>query len=335
MVSSIGKYGVQVKAPTNNAERWQLCGWAGPDAATAAMSRIVADGPDAGKVFGDTFHRFAVTGGGPAFSGAGKTVRGWEFFRKATGQEPDLTPQPTGSCVACAADDILELTQAVQILHGDLAEFSPIYNPYHYATGRVLIGGNRLRGGAGSLGSWQAKAIEIHGSIPMSAGLPRYTAANVDAWGDDKPAEGKSFRDFLTLGADHVIRTTAEVQSWEQLRDGMVAGHFATIASNRGYTMKPNSAGFHAPSGSWGHQMSIWGFCDTGANPWVAIKNQWGDTMGEIRDFETGELWPKGFLRVRLADFVKYHLSMQGAETFIYSGYEGFPALTFTGKGLV
>lgn len=335
MVNAVGKYGVKVAAPQNAREREMLCGWNGPDAAIAAMQRIVQDGPDAGKVFGDTFARFVVTGGGPDFTGAGKTVRGWDYFRKASGEEPDLTPQPTGNCVSCAADDILELTQCVEICNGDAEEFKPIYSPYHYATGRVLIGQNRLRGGAGSLGSWQAKAIEVYGSIPMTAGLPKYTAANVDAWGDDRPAEGKSFRDHLEEGKEHIIKTTAEVHGWEQLRDGMAAGHFSTIASMRGYTMSPDSEGFHRPNGQWGHQMSIWGYCDTGPKPWVAIKNQWGDVHTTLKDFETGELWPKGFIRVRLDDFVKLHLSMQGAETFIYSGYEGFPALKFTAKGMV
>lgn len=478
------KYGIEIAAPKNSAQRDFLCGWAGPEAADAAMSAIVKDGPDAGRVFGDTFFKFALSAvpdGG--FTGAGKTVRGWDFFRKATGQEPDLTPQPTGNCfvrgsmvlmadgserpiesirvgewitapsgahrrvlrvrerdyvgdvvtintalgrrsitatpdhqfqwfaddnsgsqfvsdkeayvwkaignivagdrlhicsphrlampvldvmrregfagqvfclqvdtehaficngyavhncVAAATDDVLELTQSVQICHGDSAEFQPIYNPYHYATGRVLVGGNRLRGGAGSLGSWQAKACELYGSIPVQPGLPEYSTKNVDAWGDDKAAEGKTFRDYMDEGKKHIIRTTADVsKAWEKLRDGLAAGHFATIASNRGYKMKPDADGFHVPSGNWGHQLSIWGYCDSGSNPWVAIKNQWGDVHTGLKDFETGEPWPKGFLRVRLADFIKYHLTMSGAETFLYSGYDGFPVLTWSSEGMV
>ena len=72
--------------------------------------------------------------------------------------------------------------------------------------------------------------------------------------------------------------------------------------------------------------MQIWGFSISG--DWVAIKNQWGRKIhGVIEDLETGELWPGGFLRVRLDDFEKKHL--RGSECIAYSRFQGFPEQRF------
>lgn len=309
-----------VAEPTTAKECLDLCGWGGAAIAMNEWDRI-----------GDQFAAPVVTGARPGDDGAGGTVRGWDIFRKVTGKEPDLTPQPTGNCVAAAADDIVELTQAVQIAAGDVARFEEIYNPFHYATGRVLIGRNQLRGGAGSVGSWQAKALEQYGGVALATpNLPDYTKANVDAWGDDRSAGGVSFREFLEIGGKTIVKTTARVTSWPQLRAMLNQFKFATIASNRGYAMSPDRDGFHRPSGTWSHQISVQGYSESNAirgREWVGLKNQWGDRHGHLVDFETDEAWPYGYLRVRLDDFVKYHLGMSGCECIVYSGFEGFPAL--------
>lgn len=320
----IEKYDVSIPEPSNQQERLDLCGW-GPDGASADRRALEAEqacseSPDLGSFFI----------AGQTRSTSGQTIRGWDAFRKVTGKDPNLVPQPTGNCVAAAADDIVELTQCVEILAGDAERFEPIYDPYHYATGRVLIGRNRLRGGAGSFGSWQASALKKHGVIRIQDGLPRYTRGNVNAWGDDRKAEGKSFRDYLDEGSERIVREAARVTSWTELRDALGNWHFATIASSRGYTMKPQGGekGFHRASGSWAHQMGIWGYSEVG-RAWVAIKNQWGNVHGRLRDFETGELWPPGFLRVPLEEFESKHLRMRGCECFVFSRFDGFPEQTF------
>jgi hypothetical protein len=270
---------------------------------------------------------FKLTNVPKGFDSAGKTVRGWKIYQQVTGQDPDTTPQCTGDCVAESADDITRLMQTVQIAAGGSERFQPTYGPYHYATGRVLIGGNRLRGGAGSLGSWQADALRKYGRLRITAALPDYIQSNVDAWGDDRAAAGGvKFRDFIEAADDFPVKDTALLAEWDALRDALYSHHYATIASTCGYTMKPNKDGFHLPSGTWAHQLGIWGYSENPKHPkWVAIKNQWGSVHGEITDYETGEKWPPGFLRVPLSDFIRYHLQRQGTECIAYSGVEGFP----------
>lgn len=264
---------------------------------------------------------------GQTESGAGKSARLWLPFSKVTGHTPDLTPQPTGNCVAAAADDVVEFTECIEIVNGEAEEFRPIYNPFHYFTGRELIGGGRLRGSAGSVGGWQAKAIRDYGVLWYKDGLPKYNRRNVDAWGDGRSAEGQSPRDFMETAAERTIRTISWVPSWDLLRDALYHYYASTIASRRGYTMKPGRDGFHAPSGTWNHQMSVMGYSEEGPEKdhWAAVKNQWGDVHGEARTPQ-GDLLPPGFLLVRLDRFVTEHLGLRGCETIAYSGFNGFPA---------
>jgi hypothetical protein len=291
-----------------------LCGWAGEREAEAAKDAMA-----------DRLVPFAISGP----MERKKSVRLWEVYRRVTGQEPDLTPQPTGNCVAASADDVIELLQAIEIAAGERESYRDIYNPYHYATGRVIIGKNRLRGGAGSIGSWQAEAIKQYGVIStQESGLPKYSKRNCDAWGDDREADGRSFRDYLDKGKEHPVKTWAFCETMDKVKDALSAGYPITIASNRGYTMKPGRDGFHRPSGNWAHQMSIWGYDETG-KAWVAIKNQWGDVHGQVRDPNTGDPWPKGFICVPMEDFERQHLNLRGVETIAYSGFLGFPPLNF------
>ena len=92
MPSKFGSAAPQTPTTAKEAARW-LCGWAGPEKAAAALREIQPDG----KSFAESFYQFRITGAAPN-AGAGQTVRGWELYEKATGQEPDLTPQPTGNC---------------------------------------------------------------------------------------------------------------------------------------------------------------------------------------------------------------------------------------------
>ena len=303
-----------VPAPRNASERSLLCGVALKEIEPYWDSSAAADAHATFFIAGQTIARE-------------DTVRLWDIFRTVTGKDPDTTPQPTGNCVAAASDDVMELLQATQIFQGERQEFRDIHSSYHYATGRVIIGKNRLRGGAGSIGGWQAAAHKQFGVTEMGLpGLPAYTKRNVDAWGDDREAEGKSFRDFMKPAKERLVKSTARVQSMDQIFDALSNGHPLTIASNRGYSMKPRRDGYHRPSGRWSHQMSLWGY--SVSKDWIAIKNQWGRAAhGTLKDFETGEPWPPGFLRVRLSDFETKHL--RGSETIAYSRFEGFPEQRF------
>jgi len=250
------------------------------------------------------------------------TVRLWDIFRQVTGMDPDVTPQPDGDCVAAGARDTVECLQALEIFKGDREEFREIHPTFHYATGRVLVGKNQLRGSAGSIGGWQATAIKKYGVLDASLpGIPNYNKATSQAWGDDKKVGGVSFRDFMDAAADRVVRETARVKPIEEVFDSLSNKYPLTIAASFGYTMKPNRDGYHRASGSWSHQMSLWGYSISGN--WVAIKNQWGRAAhGKLIDFETEEPWPPGFLRVPISDFENH---LRRAECIAYSNFDGFP----------
>ena len=292
--------------PRNSRHRRRLSGWAGPRATETYWDRHAGDHASF-FIAGQTAERLSE-------------VRLWDIFTKATGFNPDLTAQPTGDCVAASASDAVECLSSVKIANGSYEEYHFNYVPYHYATGRVLIGKNQLRGGAGSVGGWQAKALEQYGVIRGDlAELPEYNEHNADAWGDGRDAEGQSFRDYLDQGSQNIVKSTARLTTMSEVFDSLSNCYPLTIASNRGYSMTPDSQGYHRPRGSWSHQMSIWGYSI--AEDWIAIKNQWSDVHGNTL------VLPKGFLKVHLDEFERLHL--RGSETIAYSNFVGFPEQRF------
>ena len=184
-----------------------LCGW-GPQGLTKKEHELFVCG-ERDKVAASFAKPFFLAG--QTRSGAGKSVRLWKIHKKVTGREFSTSPpQPTGCCVARGLRAAMIFLQCAEIADGQPERFRDIYAPYVYATSRVLIGKNRLKGGAGSVGGWAMQAAATYGFIsPEEHQVPAYTKANVDAWGDDRKAEGKSFRDFIEAGDDRLIKTWA------------------------------------------------------------------------------------------------------------------------------
>jgi hypothetical protein len=266
-------------------------------------------------MIGDQFPHFFIAGQQKATQG--RTFRAWDVIRSQTGRDLDKIRQETGDCVAMSCRDVLNATQHIEIASGDKERFEPAYSPYLYATGRVMIGNNQLKGrGAGSLGVWQAKACQKYGVLPAKS-MPDYSGAIADQWGDDNG----SWRKWIPEGDDHLIKTTARITSWSQLVDALANGYLCTIASNLGFEMDARSDGYHRQRGSWSHQMGIWGLSDDRSKPWIAISNQWGDTHGTLTDFETGDQWPKGMIRCRPEDIESAY---RDGEIFAYSDFDGF-----------
>ena len=230
------------------------------------------------------------------------------------------------NCVSTSARLTLILRMCAEICNGDIEKYMWLFSPFHYATGRVLIGKNQLRGGAGSLGGWQAQANAEFGFLAeQDAGGLVYSKALADAWGDDKKYQGKSFRDFMTIAKPTNLVQWARTQSWNEVRDGLYHGYPQTICSSRGYTMMPKN-GFHLPSGNWPHALTLYAYWENVKVPTIAIINTWGDVHGDVFDPETGEQLPEGTILVRLEDFVKYHLLTSSTECIAYSGIDGFDA---------
>jgi hypothetical protein len=316
-MSTYLKYKVSLLPPQTEAERQALCGWAGPEQADRDF-----------ETYCQLFSPLAICGDDSDEDGAGKSSRNAETYVKVTGHEPDLTPQPTGCCVADGAADAGDGTAVNEIAAGEREEFKPLYSPFIYAVSRVIHLRNQLKGSQGSTGS-AAAATLLGGVIPADLeGLPTYNKRNIDLWGDGNSAEGKSFRDYLEQAKQFVFRSAARCTAWEEIRKSLYHGFWLTIASSRGYTMQPGNDGFHKPSGTWQHQMSVVDYCDDvpDREKSVFIKNQWGDVHGRVRNPSTGELMPRGIIRVRTEDFIRSHLNLRGCEVFAFSKFDGFPS---------
>lgn len=280
-------------------------GWGGAELAAREWDLI-----------GGSFGHFFIAG--QVAPTQGKTFRAWDVVRNQLGTDLVKVAQLTSDCVAMSCVDVLNTIQILEIAAGESEEYHPIFAPYLYAAGRVKIGRNKLKGGGGSIGSWQAKAVETLGALRADlAGVPAYSGKLADQWGDDKG----NWQTWIDEGDDHVIKTTARITSWTQLVDAVTNGYLCTIASDQGWEMMARSDGYHRRRGSWSHQMGIHGVSDDRSKPWVAISNNWGDVHGTIVDFESG-IWPEGMLRVRPDDLDPLYKS---GEVIAYSGFEGFP----------
>jgi hypothetical protein len=288
-----------------------LCGYVG-----ASRPELVREAFD---LWGDDFHEFKLVGD----VAPPPRVMLWEFARKVLGKDTSNYPQEIGDCVSFGAKNAIEHMQMLPILNGVRNVFKPQFPPYLYGTGRVQIGGTRLGVFDGSMGVWQAKAVMQYGTIPTDTpGCPKYSGSIARQWGRGQGPPA----DFLTVGKEHLVKSAALCKDVSAAIAAVKAGYPVTIASNQGFTMTPQSDGYHHPSGSWGHQMCLVGV-DTGeggGKPCCCILNSWGDVMGKVVDFRDPSIvWPVGTLRVTLE--VLDSMIRQG-DSFIYSLFDGFPA---------
>lgn len=288
----------------------ELCGWAGEDRAEEVWQAIGSQFPD-----------FLIVGAG----NEDVTYRMlWEITREVLGKDPPNVPQLDGDCVAQAAQRVIEQVQCQEIKAGDAEEWHPIFAPYLYGTGRVQVGGGQMRGSAGSVGSWQAKAVELYGAVPADApGVPKYSKAISVQYGNNGPP-----KELLEMGKKHLIQTTSRIRSRADLKIALQNWYGCTVASNQGFEMMARSDGYHYPSGSWPHQMSIIGFgVDERGVEYACVLNSWGDVHGKVKDFKSGVIWPVGSMRVKMS--VIDGMIGRG-EVFAYSRFQGFPTQTFS-----
>ena len=305
-------------------------GWPGRAAAERAFDFVMQSL--------DPLDPFPVTTAPPAAADGG--VRLWDLVRKVRGEDTPNVPQETGDCVSFGAKNAVEYLQCAEIAAGQPEGFKPVFPPFLYATGRVLAGGGRLRGRAGSLGSWQAAAVRDHGVLRAdAAGVPPYSRAVADAWGDGRKALGDradggatDFRDFLSLAADHPVGAAARVRSWAEVVAAVANGSPVTVASECGFTMSAGRDGYHERRGRWPHQMTIVAVCDDPAKPWAGLLNSWGDAHGQLTDWQTGSPWPAGSLRVRREAIEEM---LRTGEAYAYAAFAGFPPRRLDWGGLL
>jgi hypothetical protein len=251
---------------------------------------------------------------------AGQRSMLWEVSRKVIGTDPLNYAQEVGDCVSFGAKNAIEYVQFYPLANGKRNKWTMVFPPYLWGTGRIFIGRNQLGRQDGSMGSWQAEAVMKYGTIPYKyEGVPEYSGQVARQWGNS-PGPDQKWQD---LGKQYIVKSAALVSSWEDLIAALVNGYPVTIASDVGFDMTPRSDGFNHYSTSWGHQMCIIGVDDDASQPYACILNSWGDVHGQIKDFKTGDIWPKGTLRVLKKDIMTI---LNAGESFAYSAFDGFPA---------
>jgi hypothetical protein len=281
-----------------------LCGWAGPELAREAFD-----------LWGENFAEFRVVGESEPKP---DRVMLFDYTRKLLGKDVPNIAQLCGDCVSWGCRNALAYVQALPILNGAALDWTDVFPPYLYGTGRVQIGGTRLGLMDGSTGGWGAAAALKHGAIPMQGeGIPKYSASVARQWGRGSGPPAK----FLEWGQRHLARTVARVNSVDEAITAVKNGYPVTLASSYGFQMKAGASGYHEYATRWDHQMCLVGVDTGGSRPCGALLNSWGDLHGRVRD-EVGE-WPLGMLRVRL-DVIDAMIRQQ--DSYIWSSFDGFPA---------
>jgi hypothetical protein len=291
----------------------RLCGWAGKPAEKGGRPDLV---DVAFELWTASRPRFRIVGGGPT---AGKRSMLWEVARNVIGGDPPNYAQEIGDCVSFGGKNAIEYVQLFPISSGARDKWTRVFPPYLYGCGRVFVGKGQMGNQDGSVGAWQAEAVQQYGTIAIDVkDCPPYSGEVARQWGYSGPPN-----EFVPVGKEHLVKTTAPVQTWDDVVAALVNGYPCTIASNVGFDMTPRSDGFNHYSTHWGHQMCIIGVDDDASEPHACILNSWGDVHGQIIDFKTGKPWPVGTLRVRRRD-VESILAEQ--DSFAYSAFVGFPS---------
>jgi len=208
----------------------------------------------------------------------GKRFAFWDAVIKLTGKHLPNTNQLLGDCVAAATEMGIEYLLADQIVRsGNLQQYRPVFRPWLYGAGRVLVGGNRI-GGDGSLISWQYDAITKYGVLAEDEqGLPGYSTSVGRQWGSSKAA----LNPWIEKAAQTKIEKYVGIKNFDDLAKAVIVGKmFPCIASSQGFQMQlrhDQAAGcsWFVPSGSWAHQMHIPAVDYSASRPRCYIGNQW------------------------------------------------------------
>jgi hypothetical protein len=280
-------------------------GWLGQDAARRALDRL-----------GERFPSFFIAAQTRATSG--RRVVLWDYTRKVLGGHLPTLRQEIGDCVSMGAANAVNYLACMEIVRlSDRERFRPAFPPFLYGVSRVQIGGGHLEGD-GSLGIWAADAVRRFGVLAGDANdVPPYSGRLARRWGEP-PGPPQALMD---RAKPHLLKSTALVRTYEQVRDALINGYPVTIASTQGFRMRPAvDRGKHwgVPAGTWAHQMCLVGCDDDASRPGCYCLNSWGaDAHGPPGD----DAPPGGFwIDAHVVD----RMVRQG-DSFAFSQFEGFP----------
>lgn len=296
-------------APVREADVPRLCGWAGPQEAQKAYERLKGN-----------FHSFRIKGA--AQDNTRKRAVLWDAARLVNGNKHLPTfRQAIGDCVGAGAKQAVDYLQCVELIRTGELEFRTVFEPYHYACGRMApeCGRGAIRGADGSVGAWQAEALRLYGVISDDLpGLERYSALIVRRWATRMPEPR-----WLDEGKKHLVRSVAAVRSADEVRDAVCNGYPVTIASSWGGLLRPpvrDGRLVNRRVTTWMHQMCIIGYDGAaGREPYWYVLNSWGD---DAHGTPPDDAPPGGFWIARIdVEFI-----VRQGDSFALSQFDGFPA---------
>lgn len=322
--TSVG--GKRLKLGKNGSDVWSF-GWIPPENRDAQQDCLHAAAVCA-------MPRFAI-GVGPANDA--KKVCLYDLWKhptvvQANGFEFPGIHQITGSCVGAGGGNCwMTLACVDAVTRGDAETPLVPFWLLPYGRSRYYMGDRSP--GEGSMGSTFARAAREDGVIPANTpGLPTFTNNDQLVWGSSveyawSDGDAPQTMNLLDKSRKHLVKTTAQCRSGDDVREAIKNGYPCTAASmyahNGGRVQGEPACLLASRSGSWSHQMSIlawWEHPQHGEIFW--LMNQWGKNA-HGQDPAGG---PPGGVWIKKAD-VDW---ICRDEVFAFSQFEGFPAATFS-----
>lgn len=257
-------------------------------------------------------------------TGKGKTVLLHEPLAKLLGTFP-VHKQEIGDCVSHGWGLGVDVLKAVEIVvNAENEQFlAETATEFLYHCGRVDQGGGQLGEEDGSLGAWQAKAVQEQGTVARlkygDVDLTSYSGRRAKEWGSPR---AKIPADVDATGREHPVKTVSLVSTYEEARDAIANGYPVPVCSMQGFAETRDADGFARPQGQWAHCMLFLAVDDSGRRPGLLCMNSWGPDWinGPTRlNQPPGSFW---------VDAATADKMLRNRDSFAISAYAGFPART-------
>lgn len=280
------------------------------------------------EAFCASMPKFAIVG--QAWNTERVRVCLWDAWKIANGGKLlKTTRQNIGSCVGHGKYNAERSLMCADIaIRQDAEQYFEIFEPYGYGRCRYRAGISGY--GDGSSGSGAAEAARLDGVLLRDlSGLSGWSESedtiNWSGKTDYDWSNGARIDDkWITEGRKHLVKTTAQVKTYTQVRDAIANGYPVTVASNRGFRDFRADKGklWGVPGGQWNHQMSFHAVDDDPARPGVYCWNSWGADAHPkpVDDAPPGGFWVD-------AETVEQMVGQD--DSFAYSQFDGMPAQRF------
>lgn len=267
---------VLLLAPCVNAQAPGPMGWAGETVAAEARKALGKDAPPELLVVGadraDTSNAYIAL---------------WHFTKrmeirdpanhkiviKAAGVHLPNVPQQIGDCTAMGFSAACNHSLAVQLVLGQAeGRFRLAYPPYNYGYARVYIGGGKIRGD-GSVGVWNAKALEQGGALPADEpGVPTYSGDIARSWGKSGPPQK-----WIDIAREFKAETR-RILDWSDACQAIAQGWPIAVCSSAGFgkIVEANNRIEGRWNASWAHCMCFVAMDTRPGREALYCLNSWG-----------------------------------------------------------